>query len=297
MSPKGMSQKRIVVLTGLAGAGKTTAARALEDIGYFVVDNLPPQLIETLISLSDSSGNELKRIALVIDAREARFLDTFSEAFSRMQAGEHDVSLAFLDCDDDELVKRFKETRRRHPQAIDGGVRDGIRNERVLLEQMSSLANAHIDTTQLSVHELKENIQERFGFEDEIAQRVTILSFGFKHGLPSELDLCFDVRFLQNPYFNDELRPHTGLDQGVQEFVLAQPGAQDFLTMLTEMVTFLLPRYQQEGKRYVTVAIGCTGGQHRSVCLVEALGARLAGDVRVRHRDLDKRAKPRPSAD
>jgi len=292
-----MSTKRIVVLTGLAGAGKTTAARALEDLGYFVVDNLPPQLIETLISLSDSSGNELRRIALVIDARDARFLDGFADAFARMQQGEHDVSLLFLDCDDDELVRRYKETRRRHPHATDGGgVRDGIRKERALLDDMGANAEARINTTSLSVHQLRDLIQERFGHDEVAGQTVTILSFGFKHGLPPELDLCFDVRFLKNPYFVEELRPQTGKDRPVRDYVLAQEGAQDFLDKVDDLASFLLPRYRDEGKRYVTIAVGCTGGQHRSVALTEALAARIPG-ARVRHRDLDKAAHARPSID
>lgn len=285
-------RKQIIILSGLAGAGKTTAARALEDLGFFVVDNLPPQLIETLITMADSGGRGgLERLAFVIDAREASFLREFAPTWDRLRkGGQHDLMLVFLDCSDEVLVRRFKETRRRHPLDEGAGVLDGIARERALLQDVSMRADAIIDTRQLSVHELKRIIVDRFGTAGQRKQLVTVLSFGFKHGLPHELDLCFDVRFLPNPFFVDELRPLSGRDAPVRDWVLAQPETEMFLEKLEDMVSFLLPRFEQEGKTYVTVAIGCTGGRHRSPAIAQALGDRLSVrgvDARVVHRDIE----------
>lgn len=283
-------RKQIVVLSGLAGAGKTTAARALEDLGFFVVDNLPPQLIETLMTMADSGGGGPKRLAFVIDAREASFLSEFPPTWDRLRkGGQHELMLVFLDCSDEVLVRRFKETRRRHPLDEGDGVLAGIERERKLLADVSMRADAIVDTRQLSVHELKRLIADRFGTAGQKRQLVTVLSFGFKHGLPHELDLCFDVRFLPNPFFVDELRPLTGTDEPVQSWVLAQPDTGPFLDKLDDMISFLLPRFEQEGKTYVTIAIGCTGGQHRSPTVALVLGQRLRGrgiDARVVHRDI-----------
>lgn len=283
-------RKQIVVLSGLAGAGKTTAARALEDLGFFVVDNLPPQLIETLMTMADSGGGGPKRLAFVIDAREASFLSEFPPTWDRLRkGGQHELMLVFLDCSDEVLVRRFKETRRRHPLDEGDGVLAGIERERKLLADVSMRADAIVDTRQLSVHELKRLIAERFGTAGQKRQLVTVLSFGFKHGLPHELDLCFDVRFLPNPFFVDELRPLAGTDEPVQSWVLAQPDTAPFLDKLDDMISFLLPRFEQEGKTYVTIAIGCTGGQHRSPTVALVLGQRLRGrgiDARVVHRDI-----------
>ncbi|HEY4220641.1 MAG TPA: RNase adapter RapZ [Myxococcota bacterium] len=284
--------KEIVVLSGLAGAGKTTAARALEDLGFFVVDNLPPQLIETLVNMADNMGNDgLRRLAFVVDAREATFLRELGPTWDRLRkAGQHKLMLVFLECTDEVLVRRFKETRRRHPLDDGDGVLAGIRKERALLQDVSMRADAIVDTRLLSVHELKRLIAERFGIEGQKRQLVTVLSFGFKHGLPHELDLCFDVRFLPNPFFVEDLRALSGNDEPVQRWVMEQPDAAAFLDKLDDMVSFLLPRYEHEGKTYATIAIGCTGGRHRSPTLANALGARLRTrgvDARVVHRDID----------
>jgi UPF0042 nucleotide-binding protein len=287
-----MAHKRIVVISGLAGAGKSTAARALEDLGFFVVDNLPPQLIETLINLSDSSGGELRRIALVCDAREASFLKDFGPTWDRLQHSGHEMALLFLDCVDDVLVRRFKETRRRHPLAEEGeGISEGIARERQLTSDMHHRADEVIQTQDLSVHDLKRLIQDRFGTAESPRGVLTIMSFGFKHGLPPELDICFDARFLPNPFFVEELRARTGREKDVSDFVLAQDGAGEFLKKMEDLIVFLTPRFQHEGKAYVTVAIGCTGGKHRSVALAAALEARLSAsgqDVRLMHRDVEK---------
>ncbi len=283
--------KRIVVVSGPSGAGKSTAARALEDLGYFVVDNLPPQLMETLINLSDSSGNELRQLAFVIDARDANFLSDFGDIYDRVARSGHDVQLLFLDCDDETLVRRFKETRRRHPLEDGSGVVSALERERALLEDIHNRADHTIVTKELSVHDLKRTVTERFSQMGSKTQQLTILSFGFKHGLPPELDLCFDVRFLPNPYFVETLRPQTGLDAPVRDFVLAQEDAQTFLDHVERLATFLVPRYAAEGKSYVTFAIGCTGGKHRSVALSEAFAERLLHNgiaARVVHRDVKK---------
>lgn len=287
-----MSRKRIVVVSGLAGAGKSTASRALEDLGYFVVDNLPPVLIETLVSLADSAGDELRRIALIVDAREAQFLKDFAPTWDRLKNGEHELSLLFLDCTDDVLIRRFKETRRRHPLDEGEGVADAIERERSLLDDVRQRADWVLDTRTTSVHELKRKVAERFAEAEARAPQLTVMSFGFKHGLPPELDLCFDVRFLPNPYFIEELRPLTGQEPPVRDFVLQQEDAGTFLEKAEDFAEFLLPRFAQEGKAYVTLAIGCTGGKHRSVALAEALASRLKTDdrpVRVVHRDVKKR--------
>lgn len=285
-------RKQIVVLSGLAGAGKTTAARALEDLGFFVVDNLPPQLIETLMTMADSGGTGLQRLAFVIDAREASFLKEFPPTWDRMRkSGQNELMLVFLDCSDEVLVRRFKETRRRHPLDDGDGVLAGISRERSLLADVSMRADAIIDTRLLSVHELKRLIADRFGTAGQRKQLVTVLSFGFKYGLPHELDLCLDVRFLPNPFFVEELRAMSGNDEAVQQWVMSQPDAGAFLEKLEDMITFLLPRFEQEGKTYVTIAIGCTGGRHRSPTVANVMGQRLRTrgvDARVVHRDVDQ---------
>lgn len=286
-----MARKRLVVVSGLAGAGKSTAARALEDLGFFVVDNLPPALIETLVSLADSAGGELRRIALIVDAREAAFLKDFGPTWDRLKATEHELTLLFLDCTDDVLIRRFKETRRLHPLDEGDGVAEAIKRERGLLDDVRQRADIIVNTQDTSVHELKRKVSERFAEAVTRTPQLTLMSFGFKHGLPPELDLCFDVRFLPNPYFIEDLRPLTGQQQPVRDYVLQQDDAKRFLDKAQDMAEFLLPRYAQEGKAYVTLAIGCTGGRHRSVALTEALAKRLEGEerpVRVVHRDVKR---------
>jgi UPF0042 nucleotide-binding protein len=283
-----MTTKRVVVVSGLAGAGKSTAARALEDLGYFVVDNLPPQLLETLVALA---GAEVTRLGFVIDAREASFLAGFAPAWERLKNAGHELHLVFLDCADDVLIRRFQETRRRHPLAGDGTVSAGIQRERALLEDMRQRADWVVDTRDVSVHELKRMIGERLGEARATPPSITLLSFGFKHGLPPELDTCFDARFLPNPYFVAELRALTGKDAAVRRYVDGLPDSAPFLDKIEDMITFLLPRFAAEGKQYVTFAIGCTGGKHRSVALVEDLHARLAQSgvaARIVHRDVDR---------
>ncbi len=290
-----MTQKQVVVLSGLAGAGKTTAARALEDLGFFVIDNLPPQLIETLMRMTDSAGGELEKMAFVVDAREAAFLAGFAPTWERLQAAGHDTLLVFLDCTDEVLIRRFTETRRKHPLDDGQGIVAAIAKERKLLEDISHRADTILDTRNMSVHDLKRIVVEKFAQAGRQKQLVTVMSFGYKHGLPHEVDLLFDVRFLPNPFFVDALRPMSGLDAPVRDYVMAQADARTFLDKVDDLVEFLLPRFEAEGKAYVTVGVGCTGGRHRSPCLTVALAERLQQRghvVRVAHRDLQKGAAP-----
>ena len=299
-----MTGPQVIVLSGMAGAGKTTAARALEDLGFFVVDNLPPQLIEPLITMASGIGGR-RKFAFVIDAREQAFLNDFPPTWSRLVELANNGTLAaqplllFLDCDDDVLVRRFQETRRRHPvdghEDESGGVVaaslfSAIAAERRLLADVRDRADTVIDTRGLNVHDLKRLVIDRFGGE-RIGLVVTLLSFGFKYGLPSDLDLCFDARFLPNPYFVEALRPHTGLDAAVRDYVFNAPDAQLYLDKIVDVTAFLAPRFATEGKSYATVAIGCTGGKHRSVALVEAGVAALRErgiEVKARHRDAQR---------
>lgn len=298
-----MPGKQVIVLSGLAGAGKSTAARALEDLGFFVVDNLPPALIEPLIRMT--SGGERRRFAFVVDAREAGFLREFPTTWTRLLELAEQGTLAahplllFLDCDDDVLVRRFQETRRRHPLDVTdasssqvgvSGLYTAIATERALLAEVKARADTIIDTRGLSVHDLKRLVSERFGGDSE-KLLVTLLSFGFKYGLPADLDLCFDARFLQNPYFVETLRHQTGRDAAVRDYVFADSDAATYLDKIVDLTAFLVPRFAVEGKSYATVAIGCTGGRHRSVALVEAGVAALRArgvDVRSRHRDVER---------
>jgi len=281
---------QVVVVSGLAGAGKSTAARALEDLGYFTVDNLPAALMDRLINLADTSGGEVSRVALVVDAREGRFLAPFPEKFKALRAQGVNITLIFLEAKDDVLTRRFSETRRRHPLAPAGGtVAEGIAREREVLAPLRDLADQVIDTGGHSVHQLKQLVIERFGQPGPRTLTATLLSFGFKHGLPNELDLCADVRFLPNPYFVEELRPLTGLEAPVSAYVLERPAAQEFVTRYTELLEFLLPAYAAEGKHYLTIGIGCTGGQHRSVAISQEIARRLQEkgfNVRVQHREI-----------
>ncbi|MEW5848528.1 MAG: RNase adapter RapZ [Myxococcota bacterium] len=280
---------RVVVVSGLAGAGKSTAARALEDMGFFCVDNLPAALMGTLVNLAESSG-QVSQVALVVDAREGKFLEPFPESFQRLKATVPDATLLYLEARDEVLLRRYSETRRRHPLAPEGGsVAEGIARERAILAPIKDLADQVIDTSPYSVHELKALVMERFGSPAQKTLAITLLSFGFKNGLPPELDLCADVRFLPNPFFVDELRAGTGLDAPVSRYVLDRPAAGEFLDRYTDLLKFLLPAYATEGKRYLTIGVGCTGGQHRSVAITAELARRLeaAGfNVRVRHREL-----------
>jgi UPF0042 nucleotide-binding protein len=286
------SDTRLVVLTGLSGSGKSQAIRALEDLGFYCVDNLPVALIPTLADLTLRVGSEIARAAVVVDVREGTQLAQFPKTYKQLlkRPGVH-PRLIFLDASDASLVRRFSETRRPHPLAPNQSAIEGIREERRRLKPIRELADVHIDTTDMTVHELRAAIMTLSqGERGSHAPAVTLLSFGFKHGLPPESDLVFDVRFLPNPHFVQGLRAKTGRDARIVKFLEQFDDTAAFLDKTEELLRFLLPRYAQEGKSYVTVAIGCTGGRHRSVYVAETLKHRLhdvAGvRLRVRHRDL-----------
>ncbi|MBK6686768.1 MAG: RNase adapter RapZ [Deltaproteobacteria bacterium] len=299
---------RIVVLTGMSGSGKSNALRALEDIGYYCIDNLPIRLLDKLLELFSASSGEVDKLALVIDARSLVTLKGGGDTRDLLAPGElealplaleatrqagHEVSLVFLDSSPEVLARRYSETRRRHPLSADGSVQSGIAVERALLEPLQQAATTRLDTSSMSVHDLKREIQATFaGTTGNVRQlSVTVLSFGFKHGLPAEADLVLDVRFIPNPYFVEELRPLTGRDEVVAKYVLERPEAKTFLERLGPLLEFLIPQYDQEGKAYLTLAIGCTGGRHRSVALAGEIARFLAVRgirAQVRHRDVDR---------
>jgi len=282
---------RVVIITGLSGSGKSTAIRALEDRGFFCIDNLPVVLLPKLMELFPSKPDEIEQVALVVDAREARFLTGAREAIDRVRADGGRIQILFLECADAALQRRYSETRRRHPLSPAGSVEEGIARERLLLASLREAADLVVDTSELTVHQLRELIQRHFERPDQ-GQRMNlaVVSFGFKHGVPPMADLVFDVRFLPNPYFVPELRDHPGTEAAVREHVLGHPAAQELLAQVERFVTTFRPLYDREGKSYLTVAIGCTGGRHRSVAIAEELGRRLqgGGPVVVRHRDLGR---------
>lgn len=285
---------RVVIITGLSGSGKSTAIRALEDMGFFCIDNLPVPLLPKVLELASAgpSRQEWKRLAFVVDTRDHVHLDQAAGIVEQLRDEGIDVRIAFLEATDDVLVRRFSETRRRHPLSQGGTVREGIFREREHLQSLREEADLVVDTTNHTVHTLKSLLQEYFAGTSEPTFTITVLSFGFKHGLPVECDLVFDLRFLPNPYFVEELRAKTGLDETVQQFVLGLPEAARFLALFQQMMEFILPMYEEEGKSYLTIGIGCTGGQHRSVAMSETIAERLRGrdwNVNLRHRDVPRR--------
>jgi RNase adapter protein RapZ len=280
---------RILIITGMSGAGRTTAADVLEDLGWFVIDNLPPTLIERVSSLAFAPGSSVSKLGVVADVRGREFFAALVDTIRELRRSTSDLRVVFLEASDDALVRRFDATRRRHPTARDAGVLAGIRRERQQLEELRGLADLIIDTTELNVHELRARVSEVL--EEEAAPlRINVVSFGFKRGSPREADLLFDVRFLPNPHWVEQLRPYTGRDEAVRDYVFGQPATGPFVTALQDLLDIAVPGYVKEGKRYLTIAIGCTGGKHRSVAISEALGAHLRETtelpVTVTHRDL-----------
>lgn len=282
----------LVIITGLSGSGKSTAAHALEDDGFFVVDNLPPALLPPFLVLSANAGMEERNLAVVIDARNRDFLSGFDLHLQNLVAAGHQVEIFFFEADEETLRRRYSETRRSHPLASGGSVADGIDAERKLLLGLRGLATRLIDSTGLTPHQLRTQI---LGFvrHDNAALPLQILmqSFGFRYGLPTGSDLVMDIRFLPNPHFVNSLRPLSGLDSAVADYVMGQIDAQEFLVRFESLLDFLLPHYQREGKSYLTISIGCTGGRHRSVVVASHLAGLLRArgfDVRQIHRDIDK---------
>ena len=284
---------RVVIITGLSGSGKSTAIRAMEDMGYFCIDNLPVPLLPKVLELSQTgpSRQQWRRLAFVVDTRDHVHLDQAEEMLGQLHDAGVQVQIAFLEATDEALVRRFSETRRRHPMSENSTVRDGIQIERRHLADLRARADLIIDTTNHTVHTLKGVLKQQYSTSEAPPFAITVLSFGFKHGLPPECDLVFDLRFLPNPHFVEELRPQTGLDDPVQKFVLGLPEAVRFLSLFEQMAEFVLPMYEREGKSYLTIGIGCTGGKHRSVVMAETIGRRLRDRdwvATTRHRDVER---------
>lgn len=282
---------KLVIITGMSGAGKTVAIQSFEDMGFFCIDNMPPSLIPKFWELIKESG-KITKIALVVDLRSRSF---FEEIQSMLVSIENtnfiDTQVLFLDASDEELVSRYKETRRTHPLAMDGLITEGIRKERAILEDLKPKATIVIDTTKLTPRQLREKINQEFKSSTDHGFRVEMVSFGFKYGLPIDADIVMDVRFLPNPHYIADLRPLTGMDQPVYDYVMSFPETEEFYQKFIDLLLTIMPGYVKEGKSSLTVAIGCTGGQHRSVALTERVGQALEREykVNITHRDKDKR--------
>jgi UPF0042 nucleotide-binding protein len=293
---RNVSDAPMVIVTGMSGAGRTTTANVLEDLGWLVVDNLPPQMLSHLSQLRDSARESSRqaasrRIAVVVDVRSRDFFSDLHEVVDAMKQQGERPSLVFLDATDEALVRRFESVRRPHPLQGEGLLLDGIQRERRLLVELRSSADVVIDSSGLNVHQLSAKITSLFSGDRRVQLRLAVMSFGFKYGLPLDADTVFDLRFLPNPYWVPELRPLTGRDDAVSEFVMRQEGAEDFLDRAQALLETMVEGYVREGRRYVNVAVGCTGGKHRSVAVAEALSHRLAGDrvdTFVVHRDLGR---------
>ena len=281
-----------VIITGLSGAGKSYAIKSFEDMGFFCVDNLPTTLIPTFADLIARSGQTIRRVALGVDVREGEYLPHLLDAIRELRTRSHAVEVLFLEAGEEALVRRYHETRRRHPLAADGNVLEGIRAERKAMSNLREIADRIVDTSVLTVHQLKERLVELYGApKARVGLTTSLVSFGFKHGVPFDADLVFDVRFLPNPHFVPALRALDGRDPHVREFIMRDAESQALLEHLKEFLKFLLPRYEREGKAYLTVAVGCTGGRHRSVTLAEELRPfldALGYAPSVVHRDLER---------
>ena len=285
-----MSPARVVFVSGLSGSGKTTAMAALEDLGFYCADNLPAPLVEQFLDLCTKSLPPIDKIALALDAREDQFLTAMPAVLRRVRESGHSVELIFLESSEQVLVRRYRETRRVHPLSPDGSVERGIAAEQQLLREVAALADRSIDTSQLNVHQLKAAVVQVVSGRARPTV-VNLTSFGFRYGTPEALELLFDVRFLPNPHFEADLRDRSGRDAPVSEYVLKSTRGAAFLERLRDWLGFLLPLYDSEGKAYVTIGVGCTGGRHRSVAVAEAVAAALRADgreVNVEHRDLEK---------
>ncbi|MEV5576561.1 RNase adapter RapZ [Spirillospora sp. NPDC052269] len=282
----------IVIVTGMSGAGRSTAAKSLEDLDWFVVDNLPPGLLATMADLGGRVKDAVPRIAVVVDVRSRAFTADLHSSIAELEARGVHPRVVFLEAADEDLVRRFESVRRPHPLQGDGRLVDGIARERELVREVRAEADLVLDTSGLNVHELRNKIIGFFGDGSRDSRlRATVVSFGYKYGLPVDADLVVDCRFLPNPHWVPELRPKTGRDADVRDYVLAQPGAKQFLDAYTEVLRLLTTGYEREGKHYVTLAVGCTGGKHRSVAMAEQIAARLRDEgveVQVAHRDLGR---------
>ena len=281
----------LTIITGLSGAGRGEAARSLEDLGWFVVDNLPPALLVTMADLADRSAGGLTRVAVVVDVRGRAFFNDLRQGLDELASKGVHRRVLYLEANDDVLVRRFEHSRRPHPLAGNGRIVDGIAQERALLAELRGEADLVIDTSTTNVHELRAKLADAFAAMEDRRLRASVVSFGYKHGLPVDADLVVDCRFLPNPHWDTELRPFSGRDEVIRDFVLRQAGAQEFLEAYTGILGLLIEGFLREGKRYLTLAVGCTGGRHRSVVIADELAGRLeaaGADVRVTHRDVGR---------
>jgi UPF0042 nucleotide-binding protein len=282
---------RLVVLSGPSGSGKSTAIKVLEDLGFFCVDNLPVTLLPKFLELLAQS-EEISKVATVVDVREREFLKEFPAIFSSVKEAGYKGELVFLEASDEALVMRFSETRRRHPLATDRSPLEGIASEREILKEVKANADKVLDTTRFNVHQLKEALRDYFSGPVSLEKMViNLVSFGYRNGIPADADLVMDVRFLPNPYFIDALKGLDGTDRKVREFVLATKESKEFLERVKDFLNYLIPLYWKEGKSYLTIAVGCTGGKHRSVVISELIAGEItteAATVRKRHRDIEK---------
>ena len=283
---------RFVIVTGMSGAGKSTTLKTLEDMGYFCVDNLPIQLIKRFAQIAYGEDNDINDVAIGVDIRSGVYLKQLSECLAELKKSEYNYEILFLDSNDDVLIKRYKETRRNHPLARNGRVEDGIKKERSQIAFLRKEADYIIDTTSLLTRELKAELDKIFIEDAEYNNFiVTVVSFGFKYGIPTDADMVFDVRFLPNPYYDLELRPLTGNDEAIQNFVMQYDESKEFLNRAVDLLEFLIPNYIKEGKNGLVIGIGCTGGKHRSVTLANWIGRELQNlpySVRIDHRDIEK---------
>jgi UPF0042 nucleotide-binding protein len=287
-----MKNLRVVIITGLSGSGKSTALRALEDIGFFCVDNLPVVLLPKFLAITTLASPEIKQVAMVMDLRERSFLEKYKRIFTRLKEKGYRIEILFLDSTDDSLLHRFSETRRTHPLSEKGSIMEGVLLEREKLSSLKQMADKVIDTTSTNVHQLKDIVQRYFlpasGHKKMI---VNVISFGYRYGLPADADLVFDVRFLPNPYFVEELKRYDGQNTAVRDFVLNNKESRQFLDKALDLMNLLIPLYEREGKVRLNVALGCTGGKHRSVVMANQLGSHFSAMkyiVNVNHRDINK---------
>lgn len=281
----------IIIVSGLSGSGKSEAMNALEDLGYFCVDNLPPALIPKFAEVCGKASTKVQKIALAIDIRGGEFFEDIYESLNHLEANEYSYEVLFIEANDDVLIKRYKESRRKHPLAPDGRLLKGIDSERTMLSKVRNRATNIINTTKLTARQLKEKIIDIYGEEGqlEIDIAITVLSFGFKYGIPVDSDLVFDVRFLPNPFYIKELKSYSGLDKEVSDYVFSFEETKEFVEKLSDMLKFLIPKYKKEGKHQLIISIGCTGGRHRSVAIGKALYGMLKEKdyiVSLEHRDI-----------
>ncbi len=285
-----MAESRVVIVTGMSGAGRSTAANVLEDVGYFVVDNLPPALIVDLVDRLGVPEGRIQKVAVVVDTRGGLTAADLDTAVIGLLGRGVPITVLFLDADDQTLIDRFEETRRTHP-VREGSLAEKIASEREAFEEIRGQADVIVDTTGTNVHELRGRLEDAFAADIPARRmRVDVTSFGFKRGVPRVIDLLFDVRFLANPHWIPELRSQTGRDDAVRDHVMAEPAASEFMERAADLLAFLIPRYEAEGKAYLTIGVGCTGGRHRSVVIAEEIARRLAAsdvDVNLRHRDIE----------